>query len=504
MGKYVTLVEVGRKQSYIFASNRLAENIGASIIVRRVTEKDPQEFYKEYTVKVIYEGGGKALYVFESEADGIAFAKSYSRFILETYPGLTIYIVGCELKGDMTVKEGVDFCYALLEKKKNSGFLKMEVIDYGGTLRCAETNLPAVPHGNISLPEDRKNKPISAESMTKYRYRLEQEEYFKDILPEGWKFPTKLDQLGRSRGEKSYIAVVHIDGNRMRDKISKFNQQMERKDEETQEDFDGRYIEGLKKLSGEIDAKYREAFRELNQVLADCMEDLRKELDLPEEDEYLPIRPLIMAGDDICFVTDGRIGIEAARIFLEHIRKKTVQGIPLNACGGIAIVKAHFPFSRAYRLSEELCRNAKNELLMEEQDGSLLDWHVDQGELKDSLMEIRKQYIGEDGTYLTMKPYRISEGWDEDSIRHFQDALHILRKTDIARSKILGMRDVAHTGKKATEYYLRSNRILEELERTNWKRGEYGFTICRGKETHLFYDAMEMLDLYIELEDKVE
>lgn len=34
MGKYVTLIEVGQKQSYIFASNRLAENLGASIIIR--------------------------------------------------------------------------------------------------------------------------------------------------------------------------------------------------------------------------------------------------------------------------------------------------------------------------------------------------------------------------------------------------------------------------------------------------------------------------------------
>lgn len=495
MGKYITLIEVGRKQNYIFTSNRLAENIGASIIVRRVTEKDPKEFYKEYPIKVIYEGGGKALYVFDSEDDGIAFAKSYSRFVLKAYPGLTIYIIGCELEEDMTVKEGVDLCYTLLEKKKNSQSYKMEVIDYGGTLRCAETNLPAVPHGNISLPEDRRNKPISAESITKYKYRLEQEEYFRDILPEGWKFPTKLDQLGRSRGEKSYIAVVHIDGNRMRDKISKFNQKMKRKNEETQDDFDFRYMESLKILSAEIDAKYKEAFRELNQVLADRMGELKKQLNLPEQDEYLPIRPLIMAGDDICFVTDGRIGIAAARIFLEHIREKTVQGIPLNACSGIAVVKAHFPFSRAYRLSEELCRNAKNELLTDDQDDSLLDWHVDQGELKDNLMEIRKQYIGNDGTCLTMKPYRISENWEGDSFRHFQDALDILKKSEIARSKILGMRYVAHNGKRATEYYLRSNRILETLQRTNWKRGECGYAMYRGRETHLFYDAMEMLDI---------
>ena len=35
MGKYVTLIEVGQKQSYIFASNRLAENWIPKYFIRR-------------------------------------------------------------------------------------------------------------------------------------------------------------------------------------------------------------------------------------------------------------------------------------------------------------------------------------------------------------------------------------------------------------------------------------------------------------------------------------
>lgn len=37
MRRYVMLLEIGRKQKYIFSSNRLAENIGASIIIRNAT-----------------------------------------------------------------------------------------------------------------------------------------------------------------------------------------------------------------------------------------------------------------------------------------------------------------------------------------------------------------------------------------------------------------------------------------------------------------------------------
>ena len=36
----------------------------------------------------------------------------------------------------------------------------------------------------------------------------------------------------------------------------------------------------------------------------------------------LPIRPLILAGDDVCFVTAGRIALECARVFLERLRAR--------------------------------------------------------------------------------------------------------------------------------------------------------------------------------------
>ena len=283
------------------------------------------------------------------------------------------------MRDEESVKEGLDRCYRLLEKKKTAGFsMHRRMIDYGGSLRCAETNLLLCPTGQRNFRRTDGEKPISAESLAKYRRRLDQTEYFRDILPPGWQFPLRMDQLGGTLDEKKYIAVVHIDGNRMRDKIARFNQSMERKSGETGEAFDRRYIQGQGSLSREIDEKYRGAFLKLNQRLAKIWECLREDLDM--EEGVLPIRPLILAGDDICYVTDGRIALETARIFLEYIQQENVQGLPLNACAGVAVVKAHFPFSRAYQLAEELCRNAKNQI-PEGTDASWLDWHVDQGRI---------------------------------------------------------------------------------------------------------------------------
>lgn len=542
MGKYVMLLEIGRKQKYIFSSNKLAENIGASIVIRNATERDAQNIYREFEEEkrpqVIYEGGGNCLYVFQSKEAGDEFAKKYSKYIITQYPGITLYLVGTELKDEESVKDGIDRCYKLLPKKKNSREHTAEMIDFGNTVRCASTNLPASPKKNIYIPAELKEKTnFSAESLKKYEVASqEQDASFRDLLPERtdgirWGFPHRLDDLGRSTDEKSYIAVVHIDGNRMGQKIAKFNKGMkwDKEGGESREEFDARYIRELGKLSREIREKYKEAFQETVQVLADNMPTLRESLDIVKEKdkEYLPIRPLIMAGDDICFVTDGRIGIDITRVFLEKIRKKSIQGETMNACGGVAIVKAHFPFSRAYDLAEELCENGKNAIGgVEAPDASYLDWHIDQGELDEGLSAIRSNYQVGEKTYLNMRPYRVGDqpdihgDNDEALYYHFTDAMQIIQ--DTPRSKVKGFRDIAHRGPKAGEYYLKSNKLDETSEkkkapskkskvlqesaglyRTHWKSGEGGFAKMKdGSKRHMFYDAMEAMDVYIELEDK--
>lgn len=559
MNKYVMLLEIGRKQKYIFSSNKLAENIGASIIIRNATERDAQAIYRKNEAadqpQVIYEGGGNCLYVFQSKEAGDQFAREYSRYIIGNYPGITLYLVGTELgekeDGPESVKDGITRCYKLLNEKKNSREHTAEVIDFGNTVRCASTNLPASPKKRIHIPEDLKKKTnFSAESLKKYETAGEEQDIsFRDLLPERedgmrWAFPHRLDDLGRSVDEKSYIAVVHIDGNRMGQKIAAFNKDVEQgvkpgqgdvkekeKKEtfpETLEEFDQRYIRELGKLSREIREKYKEAFQETVQVLANNMAELRESLDIVTEGnkEYLPIRPLIMAGDDICFVTDGRIGIDITRVFLEAIRKKEIQGMTMNACGGVAIVKAHFPFSRAYDLAEELCENGKNAIGGENApDASYLDWHIDQGELDEGLAAIRSNYQIGEKMFLNMRPYRVGDrpnlkgDNDEALYYHFTDAMQIIQ--DTPRSKVKGYRDIAHRGLQAGEYYLKSNKLDETGEKkknsskkaevinetvglhcTHWKSGEGGFAVMKdGTRRHMFYDAMEAMDVYIELEE---
>lgn len=52
----LVLWEVSKKQGYIFSSNRLKENIGASIIVEKVVEDLPGTLNISYKDNLIYNG----------------------------------------------------------------------------------------------------------------------------------------------------------------------------------------------------------------------------------------------------------------------------------------------------------------------------------------------------------------------------------------------------------------------------------------------------------------
>ena len=130
-------------------------------------------------------------------------------------------------------------------------------------------------------------------------------------------------------------------------------------------------------------------------------------------DKMLPIRPVILAGDDVCFVTQGSLGLECARVFLEALSKRiNVQdGKAYAACAGVAMVHVKYPFHAAYDLAEELCSNAKRFGAELDPRGriSAMDWHLEFGQLRGHLSDLRRDYRTEDGGQLELRPVVVLE-----------------------------------------------------------------------------------------------
>jgi hypothetical protein len=90
----------------------------------------------------------------------------------------------------------------------------------------------------------------------------------------------------------------------------------------------------------------------------------------------IPIRPIVLGGDDFTVICSADFAVEYTQKFLEEFEKTTEKllgkllidskvfqnNVPyLSACAGIAFIKSSYPFHYGYGLAEELCKEAKTE-----------------------------------------------------------------------------------------------------------------------------------------------
>lgn len=110
-------------------------------------------------------------------------------------------------------------------------------------------------------------------------------------------------------------------------------------------------IEEHRKLSKQITSRYRDEFT-----------SVVNELSFKSNEDVIPIRPLILDGDDVTFICRADWGIPLAQAFLRRLEKGSAE-YPISACAGIALVHSHFPFQIAYEIAEECCQTAKKNIM---------------------------------------------------------------------------------------------------------------------------------------------
>jgi hypothetical protein len=215
---------------------------------------------------------------------------------------------------------------------------------------------------------------------------------------------------------------------------------------------------------------------------------------------------------------------EMHHAFKEEIKQKKMQ--PIRACAGIAMVKMHYPFSRAYDLSERLCKSAKGYVRKDiGSDLSALDWHFATSGLSGSLRAIRdREYKvslkDSKDDLLTMRPLLLYERLGDQSGRFWRQSpqarqeqktekgmmnvlyeFQNLEKWTKRRNKVIGLRQPLRQGPDATEKY-RFDFDLPELPAIvpgSSKAQETGWT-----DRCVYFDAIELLDHYVPLQPKKE
>ena len=245
-----------------------------------------------------------------------------------------------------------------------------------------------------------------------------------------------------------------------------------------------------------------------------------------------PVRRIITAGDDICFVTEGRIGIECAVSFIRALGKKinSEDKTGYAACGGIAVVHQKYPFYKAYELAEMLCSNAKKFGASLSEDGtgrdiSAIDWHIEFGEIKDTLEEIRQDYQTLDGKRMELRPYIVSASdkiMKKETIRRYENFKKLIlaiqdEKIAYARGKMKELRTVLKEGETASAFFTKFNKLdeiaLEGYQGIYKEVSTDKIASGQGLERKLFvrtqdnveraaiFDALEAWDTYIGFEE---
>jgi hypothetical protein len=544
----VTVLDTTGIQPYIFGSNRLRENIGASYLVSQATDnwvrealntlkKDiNQEVYafdpdnhqpnaKPYieddglAAELVYAGGGNTVLLFSDKKYAVKFTQILSKRILEEAPGINLVVVHKDFDWDSKslYEEIQNVMKNDLDVKKRSRIPSAPLLGLGVTATCRSTQLVAV--GMSEKFEDDEPYLISREIDAKLnvisKANSKLQEMFATSLG-SYKFPMRTDKMGRSEGDSSYVAVVHADGNNMGKRFQEFGKNLSNRD----------YIIAIRKLSHSVNQAGINALKKVVEILvksidldADGTRKIKGKFEI--KDNYLPFRPLVYGGDDVTFVCDGRLGLELGAIFLQEFEKQPVVDNedgknPLTACAGICVVKTHYPFARAYQLSQDLCRKAKKFVKDKQGNFSALDWHLAASGLSGSISEIRDREYRvkipefEKLASLEMRPISLRKQKNSDwrTWDGFTKVVKHLNEDEEwkgRRNKVIALREVLREGEKATEKFLKNYRIKDEQLPL--------FPECGGQSTDLakkgwlngicgYFDPIEAMEFYISLEEK--
>lgn len=522
----LTAVDTTQIQRFVFGSNKLKENIGGSELVELATHRwvyealpsshnvvdvntgrlDASKTIGQVDAEVVYVGGGNAVIMFRSIDLARAFTRRLTLRVLKDAPGLDILVAHREFNwNDESLAEVMHLILRDdIARKKQARTPSLPLLGLGVTAPCNSTGL--VTAGVVD------KKRVSREILAKASDDIQDSasERLHGLFPRriaegGWDTPDNFDKLGRIKGEEGYIAVVHADGNGMGQRVEQIASQFSSPVNNRE------YIDKMRALSEAIGSASVRALQRVVNLMADA---IVSDAELAEiHREGFPLRPIVFGGDDVTFVCNGRYGLPLAAYYLEAFQEETAKeeafGMkPAFACAGVAVVKVHYPFARAYALSEQLCSSAKKRARAESRDCSALDWHFAMSGIAGSLEAIRKReysIVLEGGHvgHLAMRPVLL-----EDSANTWRtwpvskSLLDKFVKDDgkwyDRRNKVKALREAMRTGPAGVEDFLRTYRLDRLPAHPSINVAKYETTGWDGEHC-IYFDPIEAMDFYTDL-----
>jgi hypothetical protein len=447
-------------QNYIFSSNKLSENVGASKLVTKLLREVLPGIIQENggridwekrqnatldpdkSSEVVYYGGGNSYVAFGDES---VFNAVTEEFLRETY----------------RLTHTVGIAVAAVE----TAFGDTYRADYG---RLNERL--RLTKGNINRPIPAGNQPITRQSTrtglpvvgTDRNEWVDRAQLLKREADEERR---DFDILG------SYMGIVHIDGNNMRYDIAK-------------------YIENADTYKSAVPL-----MRGLAKRIDETFQNARDAVNKPFRAENIPCIELVKDGDDTTVVLPGEYAICYAAALLRGIESGPSpfgeNGAKPTACAGVAIVHNHFPFSSAYTLAEEACGSAKKP--SRDNPGSYIDFHLHQSGTVLSLSALRERQYTVGGTKRFARPWKISGAADVPCFEWFEKNGRdwIKQSTSWPRNRLKDLRNALGSGDEEARL------VIAQCESRGYKLPGYD-----ESKLSWYFDVLELADKFAEVEVK--
>ena len=548
----LAMYDVRGIQSFIFRTNKVKEIRGASALVENIIQdalKDAvsKTQFEERAVNAILEwenserleflegdsvdvqtlfvGGGNAYVMYRTGELALSVNKLMSRYVLDKTYSLQLAVAMVN-STDSYSKDYENVQLRMSEIKAS--------MPYSGCLGA----LPIVETDDMSgFPismEDRdflvRNHRLEAKASLSKESLLKLEAYYSTYADEANTLEKKHENLITEFGKDSTIAVVHIDGNnmgmRIRDLLAGMNNYTDA-------------VIRMRQISYNINKSFKDSFEKVVEETEAWINDEANDvLKVKIDKKYAKyIRKIIVAGDDITFVCNGKIALAIVEAFVRDVTKKVMHGDASNSedvkkygmsvCAGIAYVHSHFPFSTAYQVAEECCDSAKTRAKEDknkegERIGNWVDFQICKDVQNIDLENNRnKDYMVSEDEWLLRRPYYVSVENSDNSYSDMNDQnkaydfggfkkiySYFTNESKMPSSLAKEFRNTYPLGKNAIEelvVFAKSRGKLSKEILEPELSGEFsslGYIVKDNVNVAAWYDALEMMDMYIDIAER--
>jgi len=315
VSRYLYGASVQGIQGFIFKTNKLQEIVGASEIVKSISNLFEDNFQAD---EILLNAAGNIKAIFYSKGKCEKAVLEFSKMVMQEAYGITISQAVVKIDSDKATQNEINELESKLKIQRNKPSIPLDL-----SINLMKLNL-STAKPMVNRDEDRATSQ-----------KLKAYQKFLDDNPRNKEFKNISD----FSNSKNKIAVIHIDGNGL-----------------------GQLIPNLKKKHN---LELSEFSKKLDEATKKAFDDAR--------DDGMSIREIVLGGDDVTVICNANDALRFTKNFLENFEKETKNSFTkLTACAGIAYCNEKYPFHYAVDLAEELCGVAKKH---SERENSCLMFH---------------------------------------------------------------------------------------------------------------------------------